>query len=177
MDLTKIDAIIDRRNGHNGEQGPLPQVLREVQAEYDWLPKQALDRVSERLDLPLNQIYRAAILGKGLSVIPRNGESETTCVVSLVSYYLEFLKHDLCGKCLPCREGMRRMHEIVSDISAGKGTTEDIELLHELAEIVKETSACAQGAIATDLLLTTLDEFRDKFEMHVEKKCCPIGEV
>ena len=172
MYLQKLDEIIDR---HNGKEKALTKILRDIQNEYDWLPREALEHVSVRLELSSTKVYRVAIFGKGLSVIPRDSHrvDEDICVVDLAKYYLDFLQHDLCGKCLPCREGMKQMYEIVADIAPGEAPEEDINLLEELAGWVAELSACNQGTIAANIILTTLGDFRYQFEAHLNRKSCP----
>lgn len=174
MYVNNLDEIIDRRTE---EGGSLTKVLSDIQAEYDWLPVDALEHVSERLEIPSNKVYRTAILGKGLSVIPRDRHQVegSVCIVGLLKYYLDFLQHDLCGKCLPCREGMRQMYNIVADISRGEGNDASVHLLKETAEWVVELSACTQGIIAANVVLTTMDDYRDQFEEHIYAHKCPTG--
>ena len=80
-----------------------------------------------------------------------------------------------CGKCLPCREGLKRMHGIVTDIVEGKADGGSIELLEELAEVVKDASLCALGKTAPNPVLSTLKYFRSEYEFHVKDKKCPAG--
>ncbi len=174
MYVTELDEIIEKRNG---EEGALTKILRDIQDEHDWLPVEALEHVSLRLDIPSTKIYRTAIFGKGLSVIPRNRHriDGNICVPDLLKYYLDFLQHDLCGKCLPCREGMHQMYNIVADITQGEGDEASIELLREVAEWVAELSACNQGTIAANIVLTAVSDFREQFEAHVNGNNCPTG--
>jgi len=174
MYLSKLDEIIDK---HNSDGKALTEILRDVQDEYDWLPVEALDHISKRLGLPSTKVYRAAIFSKGLSVLPRDHHrvDKNICIVDLLKYYLDFLQHDLCGKCLPCREGMKRMYQIVSNITNGESKDGDIELLDEVAGWVAELSACNLGTIAANIVLTTLSDFQDLFEAHLKGKGCPAG--
>jgi len=98
---------------------------------------------------------------------------EDTCMVDVAKYFLSFLCDESCGKCLPCREGVRRMFGVVTDISEGKGKTGDIEFLEELAEVVRDTSLCALGTTAPNPVLTTIRYFRDEYKAHIEQKRCP----
>ena len=110
MAQATLDEIIDK---HVGESGSLVKILRDVQSNYEWLPVEALQQVSKRLELSFTKTYRTAVFGKNLHVIPKNHhpEPETgVCIVDLIKYYLDFLQHDLCGKCIMCLEGMRQMH-------------------------------------------------------------------
>ena len=100
---------------------------------------------------------------------------EDTCMVDVARYFLDFLQDESCGKCLSCREGTKRMAEIVTDITKGKGKKEDIELLEDLATVVKDTSMCGLGQTAANPVLSTLKYFRGEYETHIEKKECPAG--
>ena len=170
-----FDEIIDK---HTGDSGSLMKVLRDIQSNYEWLPVEALQQVSKRLELPLTKTYRTAIFGKDLCVIPRNHHPEPVapgvCIVDLIKYYLDFLQHDLCGKCIMCLEGMRQMYNIMSDITQGKGKEGDIELLEEVGRCVTKSSACNQGPIVAQIILTAVDDFRDQFEAHLNGNC-PTG--
>ena len=174
MHLSTLDEIIQK---DNAEGMTLTKILRDIQDEYDWLPVETLEHVSEKLEIPSTKVYRTAIFSKGLSVIPRDHHQidGNICVVDLIKYYLDFLQHDLCGKCLPCREGMHQMYNIVADITRGEGDGARIELLREVAEWVVELSACNQGKIAANIILTTLSDFPDQFEAHLNGGKCPTG--
>lgn len=174
MDLSKLDEIIDK---HRSDGKGLTKILKHVQDEYDWLPVETLEHLSDRLGLPSTKVYRAAIFGKGLSVLPRDHHQvdENICIVDLLKYYLDFLQHDLCGKCVPCREGVKRMYEIVSDITNGESKEKDIELLEEVSGWVAKLSDCNQGTIAANIILTALSDFRELFKAHLDGKNCPAG--
>ncbi len=98
---------------------------------------------------------------------------ENTCMVDVAKYFLNFLRDESCGKCLSCREGIQRMWEIVKDISEGKGKEEDLELLEELANIVKDASMCGLGQTAANPVLSTLKYFKEEYEDHIKRKKCP----
>jgi len=100
---------------------------------------------------------------------------EDTCMVDLARYFLNFLSQGSCGMCIPCREGIKRMIEILSDITEGRGKESDIELLQELAEVVRDTSLCALGGTAPNPVLTTLRYFGEEYEAHIKEKRCPTG--
>jgi len=169
----KLNEILDR---HNGEQGALTKILKDIQDEYEWLPREVLDHVSQRLEVPTTKLYRMAIFGKGLSIIPRIHQVDgNVCVVDLVKYYLDFLQHDLCGKCLPCREGMYRMYQIVRDITRGEAQEKDLELLKEVARWVAELSACNQGTIVANIILAALEDFQWQFQEHLNGVGCPTA--
>ncbi len=98
---------------------------------------------------------------------------EDTCMVDFAKYFTDFLCDESCGKCLPCREGLRRMREILEDITEGRGTEEHIKLLEEIAPVIKESALCALGQTAPNPVMTTLRYFRDEYEAHVREKRCP----
>jgi len=98
---------------------------------------------------------------------------EDTCMVDTARYFLDFLADESCGKCTPCREGIRQMLGILTDICEGRGKEGDIELLEELAEVVRDTALCALGGTAPNPVLTTLRYFRDEYKAHIEQKRCP----
>jgi NADH:ubiquinone oxidoreductase subunit F (NADH-binding)/(2Fe-2S) ferredoxin/Pyruvate/2-oxoacid:ferredoxin oxidoreductase delta subunit len=100
---------------------------------------------------------------------------EKTCMVDVAKYFLAFLLDESCGKCVPCRIGIDRMLEIVTDISEGRGTPEQIPLLEELAETVQETSLCALGKTAPNPVISTLRYFREEYMAHILEKRCPAG--
>jgi len=98
---------------------------------------------------------------------------EDTCMVDVARYFLDFLTDESCGKCVPCREGMRQMLKILTNITQGKGKEGDIQLLEELAEVTSEASLCALGKSAPNPLLSTLRHFREEYEAHIKEKRCP----
>lgn len=100
---------------------------------------------------------------------------ENTCMVDVARYFLNFLADESCGKCVPCREGVKRMLEILVTITNGLGKEEDLKLLGELAETVKGFSLCSLGKTAPNPVLSTLKYFRDEYEAHVRDKKCPAG--
>jgi NADH-quinone oxidoreductase subunit F len=100
---------------------------------------------------------------------------EDTCMVDIARYFIKFLEEESCGKCVPCREGLERMDEILTDICEGRGTTDQLELLEELAVVVKDASLCALGSTAPNPVLSTLRYFRDEYEAHIKDKKCPAG--
>ena len=98
---------------------------------------------------------------------------EDTCMVDVARYFIDFLCDESCGKCLPCREGLRHMLEILTDIAEGRATEEDLALLEEVALTVADTSLCALGQTAPNPVLSTLRYFRDEYEAHIREKRCP----
>lgn len=100
---------------------------------------------------------------------------ERTCMVDVARYYLQFLSEESCGKCTACREGIKRMLEILTDICNGKGTEEDIELLEDLCHTVEKASLCGLGKTAPNPVLTTLKYFKDEYLSHINEKICSAG--
>jgi NADH-quinone oxidoreductase subunit F/NAD(P)H dehydrogenase (quinone)/NADP-reducing hydrogenase subunit HndC len=98
---------------------------------------------------------------------------ETTCMVDMARYFMDFIQDESCGKCTPCREGTRRMLEILQAICAGKGEPEDIEKLEALSEVIRESSLCGLGQTGPNPVLSTLRYFRDEYEAHIREKRCP----
>jgi Pyruvate/2-oxoacid:ferredoxin oxidoreductase delta subunit len=100
---------------------------------------------------------------------------EDTCMVDVARYFIKFLTEESCGKCVPCREGLDRMLDILTDITEGKGQDGDIELLEELGDFIKELSLCALGGTASNPVLSTINYFPEEYEAHIKEKCCPAG--
>jgi len=98
---------------------------------------------------------------------------EDTCMVDVARYFLDFLSDESCGKCVPCREGIRQMYKLLSDIGKGKGKEGDIELLEELSEVTRDASLCALGKSAPNPVLSTIRYFREEYEAHIKEKRCP----
>lgn len=128
----------------------------------------------EHFDLPLDydslQKVGAMVGSGGLVVM-----GEDTCMVEVAKFFMGFVQNESCGKCVPCREGTRRMLELLNRIASGTGTEEDLALLEELALIVKDGSLCGLGKTAPNPVLTTLRYFRSEYEAHVRDKKCPAG--
>jgi NADH:ubiquinone oxidoreductase subunit F (NADH-binding)/(2Fe-2S) ferredoxin/Pyruvate/2-oxoacid:ferredoxin oxidoreductase delta subunit len=100
---------------------------------------------------------------------------EDTCMVDIARYFVNFLCEESCGKCVPCREGLRQMLIILNNICSGKGKEQDIELLQEIAQVMQDASLCALGTSAANPVLSTIKYFRDEYEAHIREKRCPAG--
>ena len=98
---------------------------------------------------------------------------EDTCMVDITRYFIDFLTEESCGKCLPCREGLRQMHRILTRITKGQGKEEDLDTLHELSEVAKEMSLCGLGQTAANPFFSTFRYFKDEYEAHIKEKRCP----
>jgi NADH-quinone oxidoreductase subunit F len=100
---------------------------------------------------------------------------EDDCMVDVARYFLTFLTEESCGKCIPCREGIKQMLYILNRICDGEGQEGDIELLEELSEVVQDASLCALGTTAPNPVLSTIRYFKDEYEAHIRERRCPAG--
>jgi NADH:ubiquinone oxidoreductase subunit F (NADH-binding)/(2Fe-2S) ferredoxin/Pyruvate/2-oxoacid:ferredoxin oxidoreductase delta subunit len=124
------------------------------------------------IDLPIDFDELAKVgsmMGSGGMIVM----DEDTCMVDTARYFLNFLADESCGKCVPCREGIKQMRDILTDITEGRGEKGDIELLEDVAAMVKDFSLCALGTTAPNPVLSTLRYFRDEYVAHIEEKRCP----
>jgi len=126
----------------------------------------------DHLDLPLdfdNLKKVGAMIGSGGLVVM----DDHTCMVEVARFFMSFTQNESCGKCVPCREGTKRMLEILERIVAGNGEPEDIDLLQELAETISATALCGLGKTAASPVLSTIKYFRDEYVAHIVDKQCP----
>jgi NADH:ubiquinone oxidoreductase subunit F (NADH-binding)/NAD-dependent dihydropyrimidine dehydrogenase PreA subunit len=129
------------------------------------IPEEYLDRAVD-----FDELRKVgAIMGSGGMIVM----DEDTCMVDVAKYFLNFLTDESCGKCVPCREGIRQMLKILTRISRGMGREGDIELLEDLAETTRDASLCALGGSAPNPVLSTIRYFRDEYEAHIKGKKCP----
>lgn len=133
--------------------GVLPESMLDILVDFEELDK------------------AGSMMGSGGMIVM----DEDTCMVDTARYYTEFLAHESCGKCVPCREGLRQMLKILNNITTGKGKEGDIELLEELGEFMQEASLCALGKTAPNPVLSTIKHFRNEYETHIIEKHCPAG--
>ena len=122
-------------------------------------------------DLPIDYdslVAAGSIMGSGGMIVM----DANTCMVDVAKYFMRFLKDESCGKCFTCRKGTQRMYEILDDISNGKGSDERVQLLEELASVVKDTSMCGLGQSAPNPVLSTLRYFRNEYKRHIYDKRC-----
>lgn len=164
MGMTFRELVYDIGGGIKGNKkfkalqagGPMggfiPESLLDIKVDYEEMKKADL------------------AMGPGLLVI-----DEDTCIVKMVKFFLTFLANESCGKCTPCREGIRQMLWILNNITEGRGQKEDLELLETLSEVQKDAALCALGQGASGPLLTALKHFREEFEAHIVEKRCPGG--
>ncbi len=126
------------------------------------------------IDTPIDfdsLVELGSMMGSGGMIVM----DEDNCMVDVARFFLDFTVDESCGKCSPCREGTKRMLEILNRIVEGKGTLEDLDNLEELAENIKNTSLCGLGQTAPNPVLSTLKYFREEYEAHVLHKKCPAG--
>jgi NADH-quinone oxidoreductase subunit F len=129
---------------------------------------------AEHLDTPIDYDSLAAIgsiMGSGGLVVM----DETTCMVDVAKFFLNFTQLESCGKCTPCREGTKRMLELLQKICDGEGELEDIDTLERLAKVIKNSALCGLGQTCPNPILTTLRYFRNEYEAHIVDKRCPAG--
>jgi len=128
----------------------------------------------EYLDLPLDYdslIKAGAMIGSGGLVVM----NEDTCMVEIARFFMNFIQNESCGKCVPCREGTKNILKILEKIIEGKAVLADIDLLEELAPVIKDGSLCGLGKTAPNPVLSTLKHFRDEYIAHIVEKRCPAG--
>jgi NADH:ubiquinone oxidoreductase subunit F (NADH-binding)/(2Fe-2S) ferredoxin/Pyruvate/2-oxoacid:ferredoxin oxidoreductase delta subunit len=129
------------------------------------IPEDQLD-----LKVDFDELTQAgSMMGSGGMIVM----DEETCMVDVARYFIDFLTDESCGKCLPCREGLRQMHAILTRITKGQGREGDIALLQDLSEVAQEMSLCALGKTAPNPFLSTFRYFKQEYEAHINDKCCP----
>ncbi|MDO9334177.1 MAG: NADH-ubiquinone oxidoreductase-F iron-sulfur binding region domain-containing protein [Dehalococcoidales bacterium] len=163
MGITLREIIFDIGGGIPGSKkfkavqtgGPsggfIPEKLLDLQVDFD-----ELTRVG-------------SMMGSGAMIVM----DENNCMVDMAKYFITFLLGESCGKCLPCREGLKQMHHILTRITDGKGTMADIELVESLSRTMLDTSLCGLGYSAPNPVLTSLRYFRDEWLAHINEKRCP----
>ena len=129
---------------------------------------------AKHLDIPIdydNLIALGSMMGSGGMIVM----DENNCMVDVARFFLDFTVDESCGKCTPCREGTKRMLEILKKITHGEGTLEDLKTLEDLAHMIKDSSLCGLGQSAPNPVLSTLANFKDEYLAHVVDKKCPAG--
>ncbi|MDD5312539.1 MAG: NADH-ubiquinone oxidoreductase-F iron-sulfur binding region domain-containing protein [Dehalococcoidia bacterium] len=165
MGIKLRDIIFDIGGGIRGNKkfkavqtggpsgGCLPEKLLDLAVDFDELTK------------------AGSMMGSGGMIVM----DEDNCMVDVARYFLTFLEEESCGKCVPCREGVKRMKQILTDITEGKGRESDLDLLKELSAHLKDSALCALGSSAPNPVLTTIKYFLDEYEAHIKQKKCPAG--
>jgi len=127
---------------------------------------------AEALDEPIdfdNLVAKGSMMGSGGAIVM----DEDNCMVDVAKFYMEFICDESCGKCTPCRIGTRRMLEILTRITEGKGTLEDLDKLEEISDLIRSGSLCALGQTASNPVVSTMKQFREEYIAHVVDKKCP----
>ena len=133
--------------------GVIPEKLLDLKVDFDELTKVG------------------SMMGSGGMIVM----DDKTCMVNIARYFVSFLEGESCGKCVPCREGLQHMREILTRITEGKGKMSDIPMLEELSATLVDASLCALGSQAPNSVMSTLTYFRDEYEAHIKDKKCPAG--
>ena len=126
------------------------------------------------IDLPVDfdELTEAgSMMGSGGMIVM----DDDNCMVDIAKYFIGFLEGESCGKCVPCREGLKRMREILDDISGGRGKEGDLELLERISTTLADGALCALGTTAANPVMSTIRYFRDEYEAHIKEKRCPAG--
>ena len=126
------------------------------------------------LDLPVDYERLAeagSMMGSGGMIVM----DEDTCMVDMAKYFVDFLQEESCGKCVPCREGLKRMGEALTDITEGRGRIEHLALIKDLAEMLRDASLCGLGQTAANPVMATLKYFEDEYTAHIRDGKCPAG--
>jgi NADH:ubiquinone oxidoreductase subunit F (NADH-binding)/(2Fe-2S) ferredoxin len=181
---TKVFALAGRINNTGIIEVPMGTTLREIIFEIGGgIPRNKAFKAvqiggpsggcipAEDLDTPVDYeslTELGAMMGSGGMIVL----DETTCMVDIAKFFLDFTVDESCGKCSPCRIGTKRMYEIIDNISNGKGKEGDIELLIELANTIQATALCGLGQTAPNPVLSTIKYFRNEYEEHIRDKKC-----
>ncbi|MCK5257762.1 MAG: NADH-quinone oxidoreductase subunit F, partial [Deltaproteobacteria bacterium] len=99
---------------------------------------------------------------------------DKTCMVDMAKYFMTFLEEESCGRCVPCREGVKRMREVLDGISTGIGKEEDFNILQQLSECLSKASLCDLGKSAPNMVRSTLHHFKEEYQTHIERQVCPV---
>lgn len=182
---TKVFSLVGKVNNTGLVEVPMGMTLRQIIFEIGGgiqkgkqfkavqtggpsggcLPESLLD-----LSVDFDELTRhGSMMGSGGMIVM----DEDNCMVDVARYFLNFLQDESCGKCTPCREGIRAMLDILNSITRGDGKPEDIALLEELARAIQLGSLCALGATAPNPVLSTLQYFREEYEAHIHERRCP----
>lgn len=184
---TKVFALAGKINNVGLIEVPMGTTLREVIYEIgggikDGKQFKAVQTggpsggclTTKHLDTPIdydNLIAAGSMMGSGGMIVM----DEDDCMVAIAKFYLEFTVEESCGKCSPCRIGNKRLHEILTKITNGEGTMEDLDNLRNLGQVIKDTALCGLGQTSPNPVLSTLDNFWDEYLEHVTEKKCRAG--
>jgi bidirectional [NiFe] hydrogenase diaphorase subunit len=184
---TKVFALAGRINNTGLIEVPMGITLREIVDEVGGgipdgkrfkavqtggpsggcIPEQHLDSPLDYESLKLI----GSMMGSGGMIVM----DETSCMVDVAKYFMEFCKSESCGKCIPCRAGTQQMHGLLEKITAGEGTAADLTLLQELCDLVRNTSLCGLGQSAPTPVMTTMQYFPEEYQAHIDGQGCAAG--
>lgn len=182
---TKIFSLVGKINNTGLVEVPMGMTLREIIYEIGGgIPRGRTFKAVQTggpsggcipeqfLDMPvdfdeLNKV--GSMMGSGGMIVM----DDENCMVDIARYFLDFLKDESCGKCIPCRKGIEQMLRILTKISQGRGEESDIDWLIEIAETTRDASLCALGSSSPNAVLTTIRYFREEYEAHIKEKRCP----
>ncbi len=184
---TKIFALVGNISNTGLVEVPMGTTLREIIFEIGGgIPKGRKFKAVQtggpsggmipesllNLSVDFDELTKAgSMMGSGGMIVM----DEKTCMVDMARYYTTFLEGESCGKCLPCREGLRQMRYILDDITQGRGKEGDIELLEEISAALVDASLCQLGASASNPVMSSIRHFRDEYEAHIKEHRCPAG--
>ena len=184
---TKVFALGGKINNTGLVEVPMGTTLREIIYEIGGgIPQGKKFKAAQtggpsggcipasHLDIPIdydNLIAIGSMMGSGGMIVM----DEDNCMVDIAKFFLEFTVDESCGKCPPCRIGTRRMYEMLTEITEGRGKPGDLEKLERLAQNIKASALCGLGQTAPNPVLSTLRFFRDEYEAHIYDRRCPSG--
>ena len=184
---TKVFALAGKINNVGLIEVPMGTTLREIIFEIgggirDGKKFKAVQTggpsggclTEKHLDTPIdfdNLVAAGSMMGSGGMIVM----DEDNCMVSVAQFFLDFTVEESCGKCAPCRIGNKRLHELLTQITEGKGKMEDIDRLRNMSQVIKDTALCGLGQTSPNPVLSTLDNFMNEYVAHVKDKKCPAG--
>jgi len=183
---TKMFALAGRVTNTGLIEVPMGMTLREIIFDIGGIPEGHQFKAvqtggpsggcvpEQHLDTPVDYESLAklgSIMGSGGMIVM----DETSCMVDVAKYFMDFCKSESCGKCIPCRVGTAHMHDILTKITNGDATMNDLSTLEELCDVVRNTSLCGLGQTAPNSILSTLRYFRDEYLAHIQHRRCPAG--
>jgi NADH-quinone oxidoreductase subunit F len=184
---TKIFSLVGKINNTGLVEVPMGMTLREIIEDIGGgipngkkfkavqtggpsggcIPEQYLD-----MEIDFDKLADlGSIMGSGGMIVM----DDRTCMVDVARYFLKFLEGESCGKCVPCREGVRKMRQILDDICEGRGQEGDVELLESMSQAITDGSLCALGSTSPNPVMSTIKYFREEYNAHIRDKKCPAG--
>lgn len=183
---TKMFALAGRVTNTGLIEVPMGMTLREIIFDIGGIPEGHKFKAvqtggpsggcipEQHLDTPVDYESLArlgSIMGSGGMIVM----DETSCIVDVAKFFMDFCKSESCGKCIPCRVGTAHMHGILTKITNGSASMNDLSTLEELCDVIQNTSLCGLGQTAPNSVLSTLRYFRDEYLAHIQRRTCPAG--